>query len=185
MIILGIDPGTATTGWGVIEYSPGATKKANGKKEDWGEGAYRDFGLILTPKEEKMENRLLILYQGLMSLFARVKPDCVVVEQLFFGVNSRTAMTVGQARGVVMLTAAANGVDFFEYQGLQVKRILTESGKADKKQIQEAVRQKLKMKEFTKPKDQNGKETNTFLDDAVDALAIAICHIEKTYLDKV
>lgn len=177
MKVLGIDPGTATTGWGVVTHEPRDSKKNDGL-------AYVDFGLILTSKDELMQNRLLTLYDGLMGVFASVKPDCVVVEQLFFGVNSRTAMTVGQARGVVMLTAAANGVEFFEYQGLQVKRILTQSGKADKKQIQQAVRERLKMKEFTKPTDQNGKANNTFLDDAVDALAIAICHIEKTVFKK-
>lgn len=177
MKVLGIDPGTATTGWGVVIHDPKNAKKNDGL-------TYHDFGLILTPKEEVMEKRLLMLYKGLMELFNVVKPDCVVVEQLFFGVNSRTAMTVGQARGVVMLTAAANSVAFYEYQGLQVKRILTDSGKADKKQIQAAVRERLHMKEFTKPTDQNGKINNTFLDDAVDALAIAICHIEKTVFKK-
>ena len=178
MRVLGIDPGTATTGWGVVEHNKKSKVKSQKAKENG--LTYIDFGLILTPKEELMQNRLFILYQELMSVFKAVKPDCVVVEQLFFGVNSRTAMTVGQARGVVMLTAAASGVDFYEYQGLQVKRILTSSGKADKKEIQRAVAEKLHLKAFEKPKDQKGKATNTFLDDAVDALAIAICHIEKT-----
>lgn len=177
MRVLGIDPGTATTGWGVIEHALDA-KKGNGY-------TYVDFGLILTPKDTLMELRLLTLYENLMILFETVKPDYVAVEQLFFGINSRTAMTVGQARGVVMLTAAKSKVPFFEYQGLQVKRILTASGKADKKEIQEAVREKLHLQGFEKPKDQNGKGTNTFLDDAVDALAIAICHIEKAVLNKV
>lgn len=192
--VLGIDPGTATTGWGVVEYEDSEKLKVQSKPSGTGfSGAkaeklnstknglsYVDFGLILTPKDTPMEHRLLTLYEGLMGLFEKVKPDCVVVEQLFFGVNSRTAMTVGQARGVVMLTAASNRVDFYEYQGLQVKRILTTSGKADKKDIQKAVLERLHLREFIKPQDQHGKGTNTFLDDAVDALAIAICHIEKT-----
>ncbi len=178
--VLGIDPGTATTGWGVVEYEDsgkGKGGKLNGKDNGL---SYVDFGLILTPKDTPMEHRLLTLYEGLMALFKKVQPDCVVVEQLFFGVNSRTAMTVGQARGVVMLSAASNRVDFYEYQGLQVKRILTTSGKADKKDIQKAVLERLRLKEFAKPEDQGGKAGNTYLDDAVDALAIAICHIEKT-----
>lgn len=178
MRVLGIDPGTATTGWGVIEHDAKPAKKGNGY-------TYVDFGLILTPKDTLMELRLLTLYENLINLFKSVKPDYVAVEQLFFGVNSRTAMTVGQARGVVMLSAAKSKVPFVEYQGLQVKRILTASGKADKKEIQQAVREKLHIKEFEKPKDQTGRGVNTYLDDAVDALAIAICHIEKAVLNKI
>lgn len=175
MKVLGIDPGTATTGWGVVEHNVDKTKKSNGL-------TFVKFGLILTPKEDLMENRLLTLYKNLLNVFEQNQPDCVVVEQLFFGVNSRTAMTVGQARGVVMLASAESNVPFFEYQGLQVKRILTTNGHADKKEIQASVRERLRIKEFHKPTDQTGKDRNTFLDDAVDALAIAICHIEKTVL---
>lgn len=175
MRVLGIDPGTATTGWGVVEYDPKDDKKGKGNGLK-----FIDFGLILTPKEAKMEERLLTLYDNLLELIGKVQPECMVVEQLFFGVNSRTAMTVGQARGVVMLSTAATGVPFYEYQGLQVKRILTQDGRADKKMIQKSVMERLGMAGFEKPKDQGGKGVNTFLDDAVDALAIAICHIEKT-----
>src|SRR3990167_6559655 len=134
MIIFGIDPGTATTGYGIIKSESDRSK--NGFE-------LVEYGCIVTPKEQEMPLRLYSIQKELNRLLKQHKPDCVVVEQLFFGVNSRTAMTVGQARGVVMLTAAASGVDFYEYQGLQVKRILTSSGKADKKEIQRAVAEKL------------------------------------------
>ncbi|MCL5411565.1 MAG: crossover junction endodeoxyribonuclease RuvC [Patescibacteria group bacterium] len=162
MLILGIDPGTATTGWGILKAS-----EVNGTLEAI------EYDCISTPPEMPMHERLLKLKKELQELIKRFKPNCVAVEQLFFGVNSRTAMTVGQARGVVMVTVAENDVPFFEYQGLAVKQTLTGYGRADKKQMQAAVREKLAITEFIKPK-------NGFLDDAADALAIAICHVLKT-----
>jgi crossover junction endodeoxyribonuclease RuvC len=161
MLILGIDPGTATTGWGVLR-----TSEINGTLEAL------DYGCISTPPEKPMTERLLILRNELQQLINRFSPDCAIVEQLFFGANSRTAMTVGQARGVVMVTIAENNISFFEYQGLAVKQTLTGYGRADKKQMQTAVKERLNIKEFVKPK-------SGYIDDAADALAIAICHVIK------
>lgn len=155
MLILGIDPGTATTGFGLI--------KTNGKGF-----AHIKHGCILTPKEDLMPLRLFHLQSQLRQIIKETKPACVVVEQLFFGINSKTAITVGQARGVVLATVAEAGLPFFEYQGLSVKKLLTGFGHADKKEMQKIVMKLLKLKEIPKP------------DDAADALAIAICHFLKT-----
>lgn len=161
MIIFGVDPGTATTGYGVIK-----TSGANGKtKFD-----LITYDCIVTPKEQEMPMRLFSIGQQLKTLLERYKPDCLVIEQLFFGVNSRTAMTVGQARGVVLSTTAGHGIPIHEYQGLQVKLTLTGFGRADKKQIQKAVMDHLGKVELKKP-------TKGFLDDAADALGVAICHV--------
>lgn len=155
MLILGIDPGTATTGFGVIK----TTSKKNGHSY-----VHVKHGCILTPKESLMPDRLFSLQNQLRQVILENKPDCVVVEQLFFGINSKTAITVGQARGVVMAAVAEAGLPFFEYQGLSVKKTLTGFGHSDKKIMQKKVQDLLKLKEIPKP------------DDAADALAIAICH---------
>ncbi len=120
-----------------------------------------------------MPSRLYSIQKQLKSLLKQHKPDCIIVEQLFFGVNSRTAMTVGQARGVVLSTAASYRLPIFEYQGLHVKATLTGSGKADKKQMQKSVMRYLGKRKLKKP-------ANGYLDDAADALAVAICHVIKT-----
>ncbi len=163
MIIFGIDPGTATTGYGVINFSPG-----NGKKQF----ELIDYDCIVTPKEQDMPMRLYSIHKDLKKLLVRFKPACVSIEQLFFGVNSRTAMTVGQARGVVLSTVASYGIPIFEYQGLHVKHTITGSGKADKKEIQKHVMAYLGKRKLTKPK-------SGYIDDAADALAVAICHVIK------
>lgn len=164
MIIFGVDPGTATTGYGVIK----STGK-NGKTQI----KLVDYDCISTPKEQEMPLRLYSIQKQLKSLLKQHKPDCVIVEQLFFGVNSRTAMTVGQARGVVLSAAAGYKIPIFEYQGLHVKSVLTGSGKADKKQIQKSVMKYLGKRKLEKP-------INGYLDDAADALAVAICHVIKS-----
>ena len=164
MKIFGIDPGTATTGYGVIE-SNGFSK--NGKLE------LVAYDCIVTPKEQDMPLRLYSIQKELKGLLRQFKPDCVVVEQLFFGVNSRTAMTVGQARGVVLSSAAAYRLPIFEYQGLHVKNVITGSGKADKKDVQKHVMRRLGKRKLERPK-------SGFIDDAADALAVAICHVIKT-----
>ena len=164
MIIFGIDPGTATTGYGVIKRG-----KVNGKVDI----KLIDYGCIVTPKEQEMPLRLYSIHKNLKRLLSQFNPDCVIVEQLFFGINSRTAMTVGQARGVVLSTAASKKIPIFEYQGLHVKHTLTGSGKADKKEIQKSVMKYLNKRKLKKP-------VNGYLDDAADALAVAICHVIKT-----
>jgi crossover junction endodeoxyribonuclease RuvC len=161
MIIFGIDPGTATTGYGVIE---------NDYKKSPSGIQLIEYGCIVTPKEMEMPNRLWSIQQDLQVLLRRYKPDCIAIEQLFFGINSRTAMTVGQARGVVLMTGAAHSIPIFEYQGLSVKLTLTGSGKSDKKEVQKYVMKYLGKRKLDKP-------AKGFIDDAADALGVAICHV--------
>ena len=150
MKILGIDPGTATTGFGVIE-------KIKGKFNTI------DYGVISTPKDLPMSNRLLIVFNDLEEIIAKHNPDIIAVEQLFFARNVTTAITVGQARGVVLLAAQKADLVLKEFTPLQVKQSVTGYGQASKKQVQSMVQKILKLKELPKP------------DDAADALAIAIC----------
>ena len=161
MLIFGVDPGTAITGYGVIRSEKSKSKLGV---------ELIDYGCIVTPKEKEMPLRLYSIQKQLKMLLRQHKPNCVVVEQLFFGANSRTAMVVGQAKGVVLSTAASYRVPIFEYQGLHVKHTLTGSGRADKKQIQKSVMKYLGKRKLKKP-------TNGHLDDAADALAVAICHV--------
>src|SRR3989344_5373816 len=163
MIIFGIDPGTATTGYGVIKIHD---KNSNKLIE------LIDYDCIVTSKDMDMPLRLHSIQKDIERLLKQHKPDCVSIEQLFFGVNSRTAMTVGQARGVVLSAAAGYRIPIFEYQGLHVKYTLTGSGKADKKEIQKSVMKYLRKRKMKKP-------ANGYLDDAADALAVAICHVLK------
>lgn len=163
MVIFGVDPGTATTGYGVVRN----------RKSDVGHRIdLIEYGCIVTSKDLAMPLRLYSIQKDLRRLLKQHKPDCVVVEQLFFGINSRTAMTVGQARGVVLATSASYRLPIFEYQGLHVKHTLTGSGRADKKEIQKSVMKYLGKRKLKKP-------ANGYLDDAADALAVAICHVLK------
>lgn len=151
MRILGIDPGTGILGFGVIEYS--------GRKAQ-----LVDAGVIRTPVKEDDAVRLLTIYEELTDIILQTKPQQMAVEKLFFAQNVTTAMTVAQARGVVLLCGKQNKLDLFEYTPLQIKQALTGYGRADKKQIQEMVRVLLGLKDVPKP------------DDCADALACAICH---------
>lgn len=153
MIYLGIDPGTATTGFGVI-------KKTNDLKKEF---EILEFGVIETDKKDSDSERLQILYSDLLSIIKKYKPNFVGVEKLFFTKNQTTAMTVSQARGVVLLACNQNQVQLLEFTPLQVKNTLCGYGKADKKQVQHMVQQTFKLKSIPKP------------DDAADALAIALC----------
>jgi len=156
MIILGIDPGIATTGWGVVEKVP------HGKVgKDF---VMRDYGCVLTEAGLALEVRLAMLYKGVQEVLRENKPDAFVVEELFFNNNAKTALVVGQARGVILLAARHFGVPFFEYTPLQVKAALTGYGRAEKSQMQRMIQLILSLKEIPKP------------DDAADALAIAYCH---------
>ncbi len=163
MIIFGIDPGTATTGYGIIKADGLMSEKPF---------LLIDYGCIVTPKEMEMPLRLLSIQKDLHVLLQKHKPDYVSIEQLFFGVNSRTAMTVGQARGVVLAAVANYRIPIFEYQGLHVKHTLTGSGKADKKDVQKAVMRFLGKRKLAKP-------AKGYIDDAADALGVAICHYIK------
>ena len=154
---MGIDPGTARLGYGLIEGFEGS---------EGGKGLkYITSGCLETKMETPMHERLLYLYEEMNKIFAQYKPDVLAVESLFFGINAKTAIAVGQARGVILLAAAYNHVKLVtEYQGLSVKFAVTGFGRSDKKQIQEAVRKHLRMRKIVKP------------DDAADGLAIAITH---------
>lgn len=151
MRILGIDPGTAITGFGVIDCEGSRFK-------------FVDAGVIRTPKEQPMNERLQTVYDEIKELLTEFKPDVMSIELLFFARNVTTAMTVGQSRGIVMLAATQAKIPVFEYTPMQVKQAVTGYGKADKKQIQEMVKQLLKLDAIPKP------------DDAADGLAIAITH---------
>lgn len=172
MVILGIDPGTATTGYGVIKIPDDII----GREFEYGIELIT-YGNISTSKDKLMQDRLLQIHHELDSIIEKYKPDQMVAEMLFFGANTRTAITVGQARGVVMLAAAKHQIPFTDYTGLQVKLMVAGSGRSDKKQVQEAVRKWLgkggrKRAQFAKMK-------GGHLDDAMDAIAIAICHVLK------
>ena len=150
MRILGIDPGTGILGFGVIDV------------DDKGGFQLVDAGVIRTPVHEDDAVRLLTIFEELTDIIAQNKPTIMSVEKLFFARNVTTAMTVSQARGVVLLLGQQNGMELHEYTPMQIKQAITGYGKADKKQIQEMVRILLKLKEIPKP------------DDAADALAAAI-----------
>jgi crossover junction endodeoxyribonuclease RuvC len=171
MLILGIDPGTATTGWGVlkIEGSNGRTKFVA-----------RNYGVILTDKEREMQYRLLSLKEGISKLIIDYKPDVMSVEQIFFGVNARTAISVGQAIGAIYLAAAEKHLPIFGYTGITMKHLVGGHGRADKEQVQKGVLSMLGLKKLPTVKSQTGKETFRFRDDGFDALAIALCHHLKT-----
>jgi len=175
MVILGIDPGTATTGWGIIHKIKPGRGVTNGRTLK-----LVDFGCILTDSNMAMGDRLVILWKSLKKVIETHKPDSIVIEKLFFGANSTSAITVGQARGVVLLVAAEKKLNIFEYTGLQVKLTVAEHGRADKKAIQRAVRKYLKTSNLPQPRDQQGKPVFRFRDDAYDAVAASICHLIKT-----
>lgn len=150
--ILGIDPGTGILGFGVIDVN------INGK------AVLVDGGVIRTPVKQPDSERLSTIYDELTEIIKHHKPEVMSVEKLFFAQNVTTAMSVAQARGVVLLCGIQNGLELFEYTPLQIKLAITGYGRADKKQVQEMVRIVLNLNEVPKP------------DDCADALAAAICH---------
>jgi crossover junction endodeoxyribonuclease RuvC len=152
-LALGIDPGTATTGYGLVRLMPD------------GELVAVDFGILSTPKDETPAARLEMLYNDLTKLLKKYKPETAGVEKLFFSRNVTTAIAVGQARGVIMLAIQKAGMEVFEYTPNEVKQAVAGYGSADKRQVQEMVRALLQLDKIPKP------------DDAADALAIAITHL--------
>ncbi len=170
MLIIGIDPGTATTGYGVIRIP----EDIMGREFDYGIELVA-FGNIYTPKEKLMEERLLMIHNQLNDIMEQFKPEQMVIEMLFFGANTRTAITVGQARGVMLLSAAKFGIPVNDYTGPQIKLMVAGSGRADKNQVHEAI---LKWLGREGRKLQLTKKGG-HLDDATDAVAIAICHVLK------
>ncbi len=152
-LVLGIDPGTATTGYGLVRDLPDDNLQMV------------DFGVILTPAGLPAAERLSMLYHRLGELLLLHRPESAAVEKLFFQNNVKTALAVGQARGVALLALAEAGLEIAEYTPNEVKQAVTGYGSADKKQVQEMVRVLLRMAHIPQP------------DDAADALAIAITHL--------
>lgn len=150
MKILGVDPGTATTGYGIIEIKRGCCRLL-------------EYGCIRTAKGKKTAERLGEIHKDLTKLIKKHRPNVMAVESLFFYKNIKTAISVAEARGVILLCAHKNKVKIAEFTPLQVKQMLTSYGKADKKQVQYMVKKLLNLKNAPKP------------DDAADALAVAIC----------
>lgn len=149
--ILGIDPGTGIVGFGVIEAKSGKFRML-------------DAGVIRTSAKENDSARLKTIFDELSAIIRQNKPDVLAVEKLFFSQNVTTAMSVSQARGIILLSAEQNNLPVFEYTPQQIKQGITGYGKAEKQQVQEMVRTILKLKEVPKP------------DDCADALACAITH---------
>ena len=149
--ILGIDPGYAIVGFGVLDY-------------DGVRFTPIEYGAVLTEAGTPFPERLKAIHEDVEFLFNKFKPDCMAVERLYFTTNQKTAIDVAQARGITVLSAATRNVPVSEYTPLQVKQSVTGYGKAEKKQVMEMTRQLLGLAQIPKP------------DDAADALAIAICH---------
>lgn len=154
-IILGIDPGIADTGFGVI-------KNENNKL------TCLNYGTIKTPAGMPLSERLVILHDELTKIIKKYQPDIAAVEELFFAKNAKTALIVGAARGVILLTIKQSSAVFKEFTPLQVKQAISTYGRADKLQVQKMVKMLLNLDQIPRP------------DDAADALAIAICAINKT-----
>ncbi len=156
MLVIGIDPGTATTGYGLVQ------ENADGSL------SVVDFGAILTPSDQSMPERLLELHRQLREILLLHRPQSGAVEKLFFQRNVRTALSVGQGRGVALLALAEAGLPVAEYTPLEVKQAVAGYGGADKQQVQYMVRALLNLDRIPSP------------DDAADALAIAICHVHSS-----
>ena len=151
MVILGIDPGLATVGYGVILKNGNSTKVL-------------DYGIISTSKNDTLPTRLKQIYASVTALIDKYQPDAVAMEELFFQNNQKTAIAVAEARGVSLLACIHKLNQLYEYTPLQIKSALTGQGRAEKRQVQYMVKAILNLKEIPKP------------DDAADALAVALCH---------
>ena len=151
MIILGIDPGYAIVGWGVIEYTSNRFSVV-------------DYGAVTTEAGTPFNDRLKEVYDGVDSIIKRYSPEALSIEKLFYNTNAKTVIDVAQARGVINLAAVQNSIPIFEYTPLQVKQSVVGYGRADKKQVQEMTRRILSLDSVPKP------------DDTADALAVAVCH---------
>jgi len=153
MAVIGIDPGTALTGYGIVEELRNQSLRVIG------------FGVIRTESTDKPEIRLKKIFAQLNEILSLYKPETGAVEKLFFQRNTRTAMSVGQARGVAILSLAEAGLSIYEYGPVEIKQAVVGYGRASKNQVQQMVKMLLNLQEIPKP------------DDAADALAVAICHI--------
>jgi crossover junction endodeoxyribonuclease RuvC len=156
--VLGVDPGTATTGYAVVIEEAGRLQAVT-------------LGVVTTPAKMPLPLRLQQIYRDLRQVIEMYGPDAAAVEELFFSRNARTAMTVGHARGVTLLALIDAGLPIAEYTPMQVKQAVTGYGSADKHQVQEMVRVLLSLPEIPRP------------DDAADAAAVAICYLHRIKLD--
>jgi crossover junction endodeoxyribonuclease RuvC len=159
MLTLGIDPGTAIMGFGLVESDSRQLRAV-------------DYGALTTAKDQPPEQRLAHLYGRLCEILGQRTPDAVAVEELFFSSNARTAIAVGQARGIALLAAAHGGVQVFEYTPLEVKNAVVGYGRASKEQVQSMTAALLGLAVVPRP------------DDAADALAVAICHAHSARLNR-
>lgn len=160
MLILGIDPGTATTGYGIINANHKVLNAI-------------DWGLIETEKNGEPGKRLNSIHLQMTTLLKKFTPDVVAIEKLFFATNAKTAMAVGQATGVMIFTAARYKKEVVEYAPMTIKKMVAGDGRADKKLVQKAVR------EFLGAKVRSQNKGKTHFDNAADALAVALCHAFK------
>lgn len=151
MIILGIDPGIAIVGYSIVEYKGNKMKAI-------------DYGCIRTESDLMFPQRIKIIYDRLIEIIQKYRPDDLAIEELFFNKNVKTAIKVGQARGVEILAAVNEKLDIYEYTPLQIKQAVVGYGRADKNQVQEMVKMLLNLEKKPKP------------DDVADALAVALCH---------
>ena len=152
MLVLGIDPGTAITGYGLV-------------REDEAGLTLVDYGVITTAAGQPLAHRLQLIYRGLADVVLEHRPQQAAVEELFFSRNARTALSVGHARGVTLLALADAGLAIHEYKPLEIKQAITGYGGAGKQQVQEMVRLLLNLDHVPQP------------DDAADAVAVAVCHL--------
>ena len=161
MRVLGIDPGYAIVGWGVVEYVGNRFAPVG-------------YGAVVTEKDTPFEQRLVEIYEGVLDICKRYKPEALSIEKLYYQHNQTTVIGVAEARGVILLAAAQCGVPIYEYTPMQVKQAITGYGKAVKKQIQEMTRMMLHLEAIPKP------------DDTADALAMAItfCHTNGSQLNR-
>ena len=151
MRILGIDPGFATIGFGLVEFERGTPRLLQ-------------YGTVTTPPELEFSQRLVMIYDDMTELLAKLRPDAVSVEELFWGHNVTTGIGVSHGRGVILLAIAKAGIPIYEYTPMQVKQAVVGYGKAEKRQVMDMTRRLLKMDRIPRP------------DDAADALALALCH---------
>jgi len=160
MLIMGIDPGIAISGYGLISL-------------EHNDCSIIEYGVIKTSPRLEMPQRLKEIHAGYLNLIERFKPDAVAVEELFFNKNAKTIISVGQARGAALLAAALSNIKVFEYTPLQVKQAVVGYGRADKHQVQQMIKFSFHLDKLPKP------------DDAADALAVAVCHMNSYKLEKI
>jgi len=157
MIILGIDPGTATSGYGLLEVNHQSYDALS-------------WGLVETNKDKEPERRLANIYRQILQIIKKTKPDIMAIEKLFFATNAKTAIRVGQAQGAILVAAAESRISVCEYAPGTIKKVISGNGRADKKEMQQSVRK------YLGAKVRSEKKKRTHFDNAADALAVALCH---------